>query len=59
MGVIWPTGWIPRQFLQRKVVEGPNIAPSSTAALNFRIYFFKLTSKIAKMGLLDDPGGQE
>ena len=58
MSVIWPTVQTPRQFLQRKVVEGPNIALPSTAALKFRIYFFKLASKIAKIGLLDDPGGQ-
>ena len=44
MSVIWPTVQTPRRFLQRKVVEGPNIALPSTAALKFRIYFFKLAS---------------
>jgi hypothetical protein len=34
-----------------------NVLPLS-ADFEFRIYFFKLTKKFGKIGLLDDPGGQ-
>jgi hypothetical protein len=48
----------PRQFLRRKLFEGPNNVLPLSADLKFQIYFVKLTSKFGKIGLLDDPGGQ-
>jgi hypothetical protein len=52
-------GKTPRQLLWRKLVEGPNNVLPWSADFNFRIYYFKSTSKFGKMELLDDPGGQE
>jgi hypothetical protein len=52
------TGQTPRQFLRRKLVEGPNNVFPWSADFKFRIYFVKLTSKFGKIELLDDPGGQ-
>jgi hypothetical protein len=57
-GKLRTTGQAPRQFLRRKLVEGPNNVLPLSADFKFRIYFVKLTSKFGKIGLLDDPGGQ-
>jgi hypothetical protein len=51
-------GQTPRQFLRRKLVEGPNNVLPWSADFKFRIYSVKSTSKFGKIGLLDDPGGQ-
>jgi hypothetical protein len=59
MAVNQTTGQIPRQFLRRKLVEGPNNVLSWSADFKFQIDFVKFTSKIGKIGLLADPGGQE
>jgi hypothetical protein len=45
-----------RQFLRRKLVEGPNNVLPWSANFEFQMYFVKLTSKFEKIGLLDDPG---
>jgi hypothetical protein len=45
-------------ILRRKLLEGPNNVLPLSADLKFRKYFFKLTSKVGKIGLLDDPGDQ-
>jgi hypothetical protein len=58
MAVNRTTGQTPRQFLRRKLIEGPNNVLPWSADFKFRIYFVKLTSKFGKIGLLDDPGGQ-
>jgi hypothetical protein len=58
MAVNRTTGHTPRQFLQRKLVEGPNNVLPWSADFKFRKYFVKLTSKFGKIGLLDDSGGQ-
>jgi hypothetical protein len=52
------TGQIPRQFLRRKLVEGPNNVLPWSADFKFWIFFVKLITKFEKIGLLDDPGGQ-
>jgi hypothetical protein len=58
MAVNRTTDQTPRQFLWRKLVEGPNNVLPWSANLKFRIYFVKLTSKFGKIELLNDSGGQ-
>jgi hypothetical protein len=58
MAVNRTMGQTPRQFLRRKLVEGPNNFLPWFADFKFRIFFVELTSKFGKIRLLDDLGGQ-
>jgi hypothetical protein len=61
MAVNRTTGQTPRQFLRRKLVEGPNNVARGPRILNFGyilLMILLLTSNYGKIGLLDDLGGQ-
>jgi hypothetical protein len=52
MSAIWPIVRNPQRFLYPMVDESPNNDLTPTTAKSEHIYFLKLDSKLAKMGLL-------